>query len=226
MNESAETVDLAIRRLDPGHERLGAFQHLAQRRYSPWLARPRRCHRDHPRRHQPRRERRQVHLCRAADGDRGFSRGRAYRRREHGHHTGTGFQNIFGFPGVTTAISAADQYTYQVPVCTTTITGANSTRLTVTSGLTCLVNATQSGQVTVEPGAALSVTNSTVNGTVTATESGWPSPTAGPPRHGDTVRHRAYLRPGNPGRHPRRRHRLRRGHDPECGHHHRSHMPR
>ena len=69
----------------------------------------------------------------------------------------------------TSATSAADQYTYQVPVCTTTITGANSTRLTVTSGLTCLVNAAQSGQVTVEPGAALSVTNSTINGTVTAT---------------------------------------------------------
>ena len=125
--------------------------------------------------------------------------------------TGTGFQNIFGFPGVTkvdfgsvpapsftvdsdtqltatvppgsagtvdvtvltwlgatTATSAADQYTYQVP-CTTTITGTNATPLTVTSGLTCLVNATQNGQVTVAAGAALSVTNSTVNGTVTAT---------------------------------------------------------
>ena len=69
----------------------------------------------------------------------------------------------------TSATSAADQYTYQVPVCTTTVTGANSTQLTVTSGLTCLVNAAQSGQVTVEPGAALSVTNSTINGTVTAT---------------------------------------------------------
>jgi hypothetical protein len=125
--------------------------------------------------------------------------------------TGTGFQNIFGFPGVTTvdfgsvpapsftvdsdtqltatvpagsagtvdvalltwlgattATSAADQYTYQIP-CTTTITGTNPTQLDVTSGLTCLVNATQDGQVTVEPGAALSVTDSTVNGTVTAT---------------------------------------------------------
>jgi hypothetical protein len=125
--------------------------------------------------------------------------------------TGTGFQNIFGFSGVsevdfgsvkapsfnvvsgtqltatvppgsagtvnvtaltwlgaTTATSAADQYTYQVP-CTTTITGTNPVPLTVTSGLTCLVNATQDGHVTVEPGAALSVTNSTVNGTVTAT---------------------------------------------------------
>jgi hypothetical protein len=125
--------------------------------------------------------------------------------------TGTGFHNIFGFPGVTTvdfgsvpapsftvdsdtqltatvpagsagtvdvtlltwlgaitATSAADQYTYQIP-CTTTITGTNPTPLDVTSGLTCLVNATQDGHVTVEPGAALSVTNSTVNGTVTAT---------------------------------------------------------
>ena len=125
--------------------------------------------------------------------------------------TGTGFHNIFGFPGVTTvdfgsvpspsftvdsdtqitatvppgsagtvdvtelswlgpttATSAADQYTYQIP-CTTTITGTNPTPLDVTSGLTCLVNATQDGHVTVEPGAGLSVTNSTVNGTVTAT---------------------------------------------------------
>jgi hypothetical protein len=125
--------------------------------------------------------------------------------------TGTGFHNIFGFPGVTTvdfgsvpspsftvdsdtqitatvppgsagtvdvtelswlgpttATSAADQYTYQIP-CTTTITGTNPTPLDVTSGLTCLVNATQDGHVTVEPGAALSVTSSTVEGTVTAT---------------------------------------------------------
>jgi IPT/TIG domain len=125
--------------------------------------------------------------------------------------TGTGFQNIFGFPGVTTvdfgsvpapsftvdsdtqltatvppgsagtaditaltwlgattATSAADRYTYQIP-CTTTITGTNATPLDVTSGLTCLVNATQNGQVTVAAGAALSVTDSTVNGTVTAT---------------------------------------------------------
>jgi hypothetical protein len=70
--------------------------------------------------------------------------------------------------GATTATSAADQYTYQVP-CTTTITGTNATPLTVTSGLTCLVNATQNGRVTVAAGAALSVTDSTVNGTVTAT---------------------------------------------------------
>ena len=69
----------------------------------------------------------------------------------------------------TSAASAADQYTYQAPTCTTTVTGTNATQLTVTSGLTCLVNATQNGQVTVEPGAALSVTNSTIDGTVTAT---------------------------------------------------------
>lgn len=67
--------------------------------------------------------------------------------------------------------SAGDQYTYlaSVPPCTTTIIGANSTRLTVTSGMTCLLDATQNGQVTVGPGAKLSVTNSTINGTVTAT---------------------------------------------------------
>lgn len=55
------------------------------------------------------------------------------------------------------------------PVCTTTITGTHATRLAVTSGITCLVNATQNGQVTVSSGASLAVTNSTVNGSVTAT---------------------------------------------------------
>jgi Cadherin-like domain len=53
--------------------------------------------------------------------------------------------------------------------CTTTITGAHPTQLTVTSGVTCLVNATQNGNVTVDAGAGLSVTNSKVNGLVTAT---------------------------------------------------------
>lgn len=71
--------------------------------------------------------------------------------------------------GSTSAGSAADEYTYQAPTCTTTITGKNTTALTVTSGLTCLVNATQSGHITVAAGAGLSVTDSTVNGTVTAT---------------------------------------------------------
>ena len=82
-----------------------------------------------------------------------------------------GTVNVLVFAGGagTSPVSAADQYTYQVPTCTTTITGTNDKQLSVTSGLTCLVNATQNGQVTVEPGASLSVTNSTVNGTVTAT---------------------------------------------------------
>jgi hypothetical protein len=67
--------------------------------------------------------------------------------------------------------SADDQYTYlaSVPPCTTTIIGTNAKPLTVSSGMTCLLDATQDGQVTVEPGASLSVKNSTVNGTVTAT---------------------------------------------------------
>jgi hypothetical protein len=72
--------------------------------------------------------------------------------------------------GSTSAGSAADEYTYQAPTCTTTITGTNTKPLTVTSGLTCLVNATQSGHITVAAGAGLSVTDSTVNGTVTATK--------------------------------------------------------
>jgi hypothetical protein len=68
----------------------------------------------------------------------------------------------------------ADEFTYQVPapVCTTTITGTHSTQLTVSSGLTCLVNAKQTGSVTVAAGASLSVTNSTISGTVTATSPG------------------------------------------------------
>lgn len=71
-------------------------------------------------------------------------------------------------PGGTSPISAADQYIYH-PTCTTTITGNHSTPITVSSGLTCLVNATQAGQVTVAAGAALSVTGSTISGSVTAT---------------------------------------------------------
>jgi hypothetical protein len=72
-------------------------------------------------------------------------------------------------PGGTSATSPADQYVYH-PTCTTTITGTNSTKITVSSGLTGLVDATQTGQVTVEAGAALSVTGSTVTGAVTATD--------------------------------------------------------
>jgi IPT/TIG domain len=72
-------------------------------------------------------------------------------------------------PGGTSVVSAADQYIYH-PTCTTTITGNHSTPITVSSGLTCLVNATQAGQVTVAPGAALSVTGSTISGSVTATD--------------------------------------------------------
>ena len=71
----------------------------------------------------------------------------------------------------TSPTGAADQFTYQVPapVCTTTITGTHSTQLTVSSGLTCLVGAQQNGSVTVAAGASLSVTDSTISGTVTAT---------------------------------------------------------
>lgn len=54
--------------------------------------------------------------------------------------------------------------------CSTTITGVHPRQLVVASGMTCLVDSTQDGQVTVEPGAALSVTDSVINGTVTATD--------------------------------------------------------
>ena len=71
----------------------------------------------------------------------------------------------------TSPTGPADVFTYQAPapICTTTITGTHSTQLTVSNGLTCLVNAEQAGRVTVAAGASLSVTNSTINGTVTAT---------------------------------------------------------
>ena len=74
----------------------------------------------------------------------------------------------------TSPAGPADVFTYQVPVpvCTTTITGTHATQLTVSSGLTCLVGAKQSGSVTVAAGASLSVTNSTIDGTVTATSPG------------------------------------------------------
>ncbi|RKR88671.1 5'-nucleotidase [Micromonospora pisi] len=55
------------------------------------------------------------------------------------------------------------------PQCTTTITGRYSKPLTVTSGLTCLEQATISGPVTVAPGASLISTGSTISGPVTAT---------------------------------------------------------
>jgi hypothetical protein len=81
-----------------------------------------------------------------------------------------GTVNVLVCNGASTSpASTADQYTYQAPSCTTTVTGTHAGQLTVASGLTCLVNATQNGQVTVAAGAALSVTNSTVDGTATAT---------------------------------------------------------
>jgi hypothetical protein len=84
--------------------------------------------------------------------------------------TGTVDVTVTTLAGTSGAV-AADRYTYQpaAGACTTTVTGTHAAQLAVTSGLTCLVNATQNGQVTVAPGAALSVTNSTVLGTVTAT---------------------------------------------------------
>lgn len=73
--------------------------------------------------------------------------------------------------GLTSATLLTSAPASAAPVtCTTTITGTHPTQLTVTSGVTCLVNATQNGQVTVDAGAGLSVTSSTVNGTVTATD--------------------------------------------------------
>jgi hypothetical protein len=74
--------------------------------------------------------------------------------------------------GAGPASAASNAVTPAAPpvACTTTITGTHAAKLTVTSGVTCLVHATQDGQVTVAAGASLSVTDSTVSGTVTATD--------------------------------------------------------
>ena len=54
------------------------------------------------------------------------------------------------------------------PTCTTTLTG-NQTNVNVATGVTCLNNATVSGNVTVASGASLVVKKSTIGGTLTAT---------------------------------------------------------
>ena len=56
------------------------------------------------------------------------------------------------------------------PQCTTTITGRRSGPLTVTSGLTCLDNATIAGPVTVKAGASLKATGGSISGPVSATK--------------------------------------------------------
>ncbi|NHW87808.1 hypothetical protein, partial [Escherichia coli] len=54
------------------------------------------------------------------------------------------------------------------PECTTTITGKRTKPLLVTTGLTCLENATVAGPVSVAPGASLRVDGGTINGPVSA----------------------------------------------------------
>ena len=51
--------------------------------------------------------------------------------------------------------------------CTTTITGPLTGALTAASGTTCLTNVTLHGAITVDPGAALSIVDSTIYGAVT-----------------------------------------------------------
>ncbi|MFY1573459.1 ExeM/NucH family extracellular endonuclease [Verrucosispora sp. WMMD703] len=55
------------------------------------------------------------------------------------------------------------------PQCTTTITGKHSRPLLVTTGLTCVENATIAGPVSIAAGASLRVTGGTINGPVSAT---------------------------------------------------------
>ncbi|WBQ03250.1 M64 family metallopeptidase [Kribbella sp. CA-293567] len=56
------------------------------------------------------------------------------------------------------------------PTCTTTVTGQRNGPLTVTTGVTCLTNATVNGPVTVRDGASLVATDSKISGPVTATK--------------------------------------------------------
>jgi hypothetical protein len=70
-------------------------------------------------------------------------------------------------------IGAAESYRATVlpgasPSCTVTLTGSRSS-VTVSQGVTCLVNAQVSGNVTVQAGASLVVRNSTVGGTLNST---------------------------------------------------------
>jgi 5'-nucleotidase len=58
------------------------------------------------------------------------------------------------------------------PTCTTTITGRHAGPLTVSTGLTCVDNATVGGPVTVRAGASLIVTGGSIAGPVTATSAG------------------------------------------------------
>ncbi|MFC0509032.1 M64 family metallopeptidase [Micromonospora costi] len=54
------------------------------------------------------------------------------------------------------------------PACTTVVSGRHAGALVVSSGVTCLRDATVSGAVTVRPGAALVAERSSISGTVTA----------------------------------------------------------
>jgi 5'-nucleotidase len=58
------------------------------------------------------------------------------------------------------------------PACTTTVTGSRSGPLTVTSGVTCLVDAAIAGPVTVRAGGSLRVTGGSIAGPVSATRPG------------------------------------------------------
>ena len=55
------------------------------------------------------------------------------------------------------------------PECTTTVSGPQSGALTVGSGVTCLVEATVDGRVTVRSGASLVATDSVINGSLVGT---------------------------------------------------------
>jgi hypothetical protein len=56
------------------------------------------------------------------------------------------------------------------PACTTTITGTRNGPLTLTSGVTCLTNATINGPVAIREGAALVATDTKISGPVNATK--------------------------------------------------------
>jgi hypothetical protein len=73
----------------------------------------------------------------------------------------------------------------QTVQCTTTLTGVQSGGLNLTAGSTCLTNATVNGSVTIGPGAAVSITNSLLNGRITTATDVLALTICGSTTHGD-----------------------------------------
>src|SRR5690348_8206190 len=81
---------------------------------------------------------------------------------------GTRSLDAVGHSALTAPISSAALT--QTVQCSTTLTGDQPGGLTLSTGSTCLNNATVNGRITIGAGAAVSITNSRVNGGITATD--------------------------------------------------------